>query len=143
MKKLVNIQQMKSTSLAFFLAHQRCDESRPLANGQIQRLMVPAIVCIALSIEIGIKVILLNENYDFKYEHDLKKLFSQISQETQGRIRKNAGSSLCKNEFENSLGKAAATFAKWRYIYEYDDAEAEPQFLVNLAKAILIEIKMP
>lgn len=53
----VNQCQAQNSSKAFYIAYQRCMEQRPLSNGQIQFLVVPAIVCAAFSIELGFKAL--------------------------------------------------------------------------------------
>ena len=71
----MNIDQAQHQSAAFYLAFQRCMEQRPLPGGQIQFLGVPGVVCIAFSIELGFKTLILKSGGTPR-GHNLNDLFS-------------------------------------------------------------------
>lgn len=87
----------------------------------------------AISIEIGLKAIILSEGGSSS-GHKLDKLFEKISDDTQNMIIQEVG--LDQTQFAKSLSLASDTFVEWRYIYEQGYTQVDVQFLNNLANAI-------
>jgi hypothetical protein len=129
----MNITQAHNLTRSFLLASRRCMESRPLHHGQEEMLAIPGIVCLAISIEIGLKAIILSEGGSSS-GHKLDKLFEKISDDTQNMIIQEVG--LDQTQFAKSLSLASDTFVEWRYIYEQGYTQVDVQFLNNLANAI-------
>jgi hypothetical protein len=107
-------------------------EQRQLSNGQIQFLVVPAIVCAAFSIELGFKALVLQSGGSVS-GHNLEKLFSALETPTQQQIVSAVG--VAKEEFNSSLAEASNAFVEWRYIHEQEYANANNEFLSRLSKA--------
>lgn len=134
----MNIEQAKHSARAFYLAFERCMEERPLSGGQIQSLAVPALVCAAFSVELGLKALLLRKGHEIK-GHNLAELFGALDQATQTRIATETG--LVDAEFASSLREAGDVFDEWRYIHEEKEAKvASPKFLSAMARAALAEL---
>ena len=128
----MNLAQAQNSSTAFYLAYQRCLEQRPLPNGQVQFLAVPAIVCAAFPIELGLKSLVLRAG-GAASGHKLKELFGALEPPTQQLIIAAVG--LARPEFDSSLEAASNTFVEWRYVYEQESANANIEFLSKLSKA--------
>jgi hypothetical protein len=129
----MNIDQAHNLTYAFLLASRRCMENRPLPNNRIEMLASPAVVCLAFSIEVGLKAIILSEG-NTAFGHKFVDLFEKVSLDAQSAIIKEVGRD--KSSFEAALQAANNTFTDWRYIYESGGANADIEFLVKLADAI-------
>ena len=75
-------QKIINTANSFLLGADRCSEQRPLAPGQVQMLLVPAVVCKAFAIELYFKGIITLEN-GTATGHDLSTLFSRLAAQSQ------------------------------------------------------------
>lgn len=133
--------QLTSVSGSFLRAAERCLEERQIANEKPEFLGVPAVVCLAFSIEVGFKT-LLNLQGKSKRGHKLFKLYENLSPCVQKRLMFNTA--LPKEEFEKNLGLINTAFEDWRYIYEdIDRRSISIQFLIMLAHAtqtVILEI---
>lgn len=127
--------QVKMVANAFWLAAARNFEKRRLNTEQFQVLIVPAVVCCAFSIELGIKAMLLPNP---PKTHNLAKLFKQLSKEIQDQIVANCVSK--GNCFDKSISSVADVFEKWRYIYESESSEIDLVFLQSLSDAVKIAV---
>src|SRR5438477_11303440 len=108
--------QARNQSHAFHLAFERSMEQRQGPGaGQFQMLVVPAIVSLAFSIELGLKALCLDQG-GAAHGHQLDKLFSQLAAQTRSTLINDVG--LDQNAFDAALAKAAHAFVDWRYIYE-------------------------
>ncbi|MDP3110861.1 MAG: hypothetical protein Q8M71_02010 [Thermodesulfovibrionales bacterium] len=128
----MNIEQAHNLSRSFLFAFQRCMEARQLPTGQFQLPVVPAVVCAALSVEIGFKAIILSEG-NAASGHRIAELFKKISASMQDFIIKEVG--LDRLAFTSSLDLVSNAFVEWRYIYEKDGANIDSDFLTKLANA--------
>jgi hypothetical protein len=129
----INPKAQLDDARAFWLAFQRCMEQRPLPNGQVEWLFVPAVVCAAFSIEIGFKAIIMSEGNTASQVHELAKLFKEISPAAQDSIVKEVG--LDPAAFTAGLESASNAFDQWRYYYEKGSLQANLNFLAKLANA--------
>lgn len=98
---------------AFLEAFRRCDPEMDEYNPSIMAL--PAIVCAAFSIEIGLKTLLETCGKQVK-GHDLSLLFNSLPKHIQLQIIQ--GTCFSKQEFTEYLEQARSAFVEWRYIYE-------------------------
>ncbi len=121
----MNSEQAKNSSKAFYLAFLRCLEQRSLPDGQVQFLAIPAIVCAAFSIELGLKFLVLQSGNEAS-GHKLKVLFDKLELPAQQLIVTKVG--LPRQEFDANLETASNTFVEWRYVYEQDSANATLSF---------------
>lgn len=128
----MNLEQAQNSSKAFYLAFQRCIEQRQLPNGQVQFLVVPGVVCVAFSIELGFKALVLRAGGSVS-GHKLKELFNALEPSTQQIIFEAVD--IERQKFESSLEAASNAFVEWRYIYEQESANVDMEFLSKLAKA--------
>ena len=133
----MNIDQAKNLSHSFRLAADRNLEQRQLPNSQLQMLAVPGVVCMAFSIELGFKAMLLQAGGSPR-GHDLSKLFSSLLASKQATLVASVGAN--RSAFDSSLANASRVFEEWRYIYEAQNASVDMAFLTSLADAVQREI---
>lgn len=129
----MNVDQAANLTNSFGLAAERCLERRPLPGGRFEMLAVPAIVCAAFSIELGLKTLILLRG-GVQKGHDLKTLFLRTHAEDQRTIEESLG--MDRDALLRSLSKAASAFNDWRYVFEQDAAHADPAFLQAMGGAI-------
>jgi hypothetical protein len=122
-------------SRAFFLAFERCMERRRLPGGTFQMLVVPATVCLAFSIELGLKSLAVAEGAS-PWGHALAKLFGTLTPTAQEMLVKDVG--LTRAQFDAALAAASNTFEDWRYVHEPQptNPHAEIAFLEALGRAV-------
>lgn len=121
-------------SKSFREAHDRC-VTYPCRDGTLAKPQyIPAVVCIAFSIEIGLKAILAFES-NGQGGHNLQKLFVAVSKPRRMAIAKNTGYD--DPTFEAALAGVANAFVDWRYVYESNDGlKVSEQFLMLFASAV-------
>ena len=125
----------KKSADAFWLAAARNLEQRRINPTQYQALLIPGVVCLAFSIELGLKAMLLSSGKPPK-THNLFKLFQLLPQPIQGEVVAACGAP--REAFDASLGTAANTFEEWRYIYEMENPNVDLAFMSALADAIRV-----
>ena len=108
-------QKIINTGNSFLLAADRALEQKPLAQGRIQMLLVPAVVSTAFAVELYFKAIITLENGNVK-GHDLSALFKHISAKSQATLV--AGIQHNQLTFEHKLGAISGAFVDWRYIFD-------------------------
>lgn len=105
---------------------------------------IPAIVCLAFSIEVGLKAIIKAEGKAPPRCHDLQKLFGLLTQDSQMQIRQ--ALSRYADKFDSLLTSMKSAFEDWRYVYEaYEPSREESNsalsfsddFLVSFAEAVV------
>lgn len=129
----MNLDQARNSSKSFYLAFQRNMEQRPVSPGQVQLLVVPAVVCAAFSIELGLKALILQAGKPAS-GHKLAELFGKLDFPLQKTLVDGVG--LDKAQFNVLLQAASNIFVEWRYLYEKDSANANIEFLSKLAGAV-------
>lgn len=122
---------MKSHAFSFVLAAERCCEQRAVEGGQIQSLLVPAVVMYSFACEVYLKAILEGEGKSIK-KHDLHDLFSEITSEKQLLIISKTQS----GDFWTELRNASKGFEHFRYLYEKDSGLSVFPFLRSLSAAL-------
>jgi hypothetical protein len=118
---------------AFFIAYERCMERRPLRGGDYQMPFVPAVVCLAFSIELGLKALGEREGSILR-GHQLDELFAKLSVGLQESLRKETG--FPPGDFNGALSSASKTFVEWRYVHEQATPDVNVPFLVSLGRAV-------
>ncbi len=126
---------LRKSSLAFYLAYQQCLEP----SSPQSLLAVPGVVCVAFSIELGLKCLILRANGKAKKgnlkTHNLMDLFNELEKPIQEQIVKEVN--VAMSDFTSALEAASNTFKDWRYVYEgKKDTHANTWFLSNMAKAV-------
>jgi hypothetical protein len=134
-KEKYDAQKIINSAKSFILAADRCLEQRPLTSSQSEMLMIPSVVCRAFAIELYFKAILTIENKSAT-GHDLYKLFSLLSYDSQVALRANF--SLGEYEFKQKIKDTSGVFVDWRYIYESQSANIDLGFLNKLTNACQI-----
>ncbi len=129
----MNVEQAEHLARSFGNASRRCEDQHHLPNGQIKMLIVPAIVCAALSIEIGIKSLILKAGGS-PWGHNLSELFEQLPGTVKDSIIATVGGD--RTQFMPSLAAVAHSFAEWRYIYERSATDINLTFFRALQKAV-------
>jgi hypothetical protein len=129
----MNTQFALAVSKSFLDAYTLCVQgAEDVSDGK--PALIPAVVCAAFSVEVGLKVILGVEGKS-STRHELRSLFQQISEESQDAIVHNTSYDAAR--FESDLSAASDAFTKWRYIYEEEGSRrVSAQFLMLLAHAI-------
>jgi len=119
---------------AFKKSADRSLEEKPLPNGQIEFLVVPAVVNLAFSIELYLKFLLVKNNISAR-SHDLSELFNNLDSITQQKIINST--SYDENEFKSLLSKHKKAFIEWRYLHEVNtEIEAILVFMKKLSNCL-------
>ena len=116
----------------FLIASNRCQEQRLLPNGQFEMPLIPAIVCMAFSVELNFKAIIKAQSDDAK-GHRLDKLYAKIAEPEHSSIIKEIG--LSDKEFRKKLSEVGNAFVDWRYAYEQESISLDVDFLRRLSEA--------
>jgi hypothetical protein len=125
----------KKAADSFWLAAARNLEQRRLNPTQMQMLLIPGVVCLAFSIELGMKAILLPSQKPPK-THNLSKLFGLLPSEVQDQIILACGRP--RQAFDVALDSVAKSFEEWRYVYDLEQPQVDLPFLSQLADAVTL-----
>ncbi|MBA5690642.1 hypothetical protein [Rugamonas apoptosis] len=127
-----------ATSGAFQVASERAFQIQIVDEQFFQSARVPAVVCAALSVELGIKARIIADGNRKKYRalkgaaaHHLATIFAMLSSDDQSWFIK--GSNLPVDEFNEKLQSVSAAFVDWRYVYEKSERVIDFSFLSKLA----------
>lgn len=138
----MSAKQTYDTAKAFLIASKRADEIRITESGTFEKIVVPAIVCAAFSVEIGMKAIILAEGKRVR-GHYLDDLFNELGPDSQKRIISAVNvPNYPKREgvtptFSDAIKKIRNAFVDWRYIHEKNDwMEIDYTFLMQLAQVV-------
>ena len=123
----------KKAADSFWLAASRSFEQRRINPTQFQMLLIPGVVCLAFSIELGIKAIVLRTISPPK-THNLGELFALLPGPIQNEIV--LACQQPRDRFDVSLSAVASTFVDWRYVYDMEQPKIDLQFLNLLADAV-------
>ena len=120
----------QSSALDFLRAYELCF---PFPITYIP-VGTPALICAALSAELGMKTLLFKEGRSAK-GHNLKKLLRKLSSSDRDEII--ALTKPSWPDFEDQLENAQDAFVDWRYIFEAkEDKFLNTRFVGTFAKAI-------
>lgn len=132
----------KVQSQQFQAAFERCwnlDRKYDLAPDYI--LGIPALVCAALGIEIGLKSLLMSFGKQPKRGHDLKKLLDALPADLKSGIVDEVSGKF--PDFDKQLLDAANAFVKWRYFYESEEhIEVNILFVGTLGAAVQKQVNL-
>lgn|GEM_PF-2478763 len=127
-----------ATSGAFRVASERAFQIQLVDEQFFQSARVPAVVCAALSVELGIKARIIADGNREKYRtlkrtaaHHLATIFALLSTDDQRWFIK--GSNLPEDEFNEKLQSVSDAFVEWRYVYEKSERVIDFSFLSKLA----------
>lgn len=127
-----------ATSGAFQVASARAFQTQVVDEQFFQSARVPAVVCAALSVELGIKARIIADGNRKKYRalrgtsaHHLATIFALLSTDDQSWFIK--GSNLPVDEFTQKLQSVSDAFVEWRYVYEKSERVIDFSFLSKLA----------
>ena len=123
-----------SLSKDFYLGFELCYGNGLPANNGVKGAIIPGIVCLAFSIELGLKAILVGCGKPSN-GHKLIELFDKLPSEDKTEIeRLTVGED---GEFSSKLSNVSNAFIEWRYIYEapgYHSIDVE--FMVKFHAAV-------
>ncbi|MBA5639472.1 hypothetical protein H3H37_20625 [Duganella sp. LX20W] len=127
-----------ATAIAFQVASERAFETKVVGD-KFQSARVPAVVCAALSVELGMKARIMADGNRAQYKklkgtagHSLVTLFSLLSQDDRNWFI--VGSGHEKAEFMEALSAVSNAFVDWRYVYEQDERAINFSFLSKLSE---------
>lgn len=127
-----------ATAIAFQVASARACETKVVAD-KFQRALVPAVVCAALSVELGMKARIMADGNRAQYKtlrgtagHSLVTLFPLLSQDDRNWFI--TGSGMEAAEFMEALSSVSNAFVEWRYVYEQDKRAINYSFLSKLSE---------
>lgn len=107
----------KVQSDQFQAAFERCwNTARTSDRLPDAPLGMPALVCAALSVEVGLKALLFAVGKDPGRQHNLAKLLTLLPQAVRDAITNEV--SVDYPDFQEQLRNAADAFVRWRYFYE-------------------------
>lgn len=125
--------QIANASRTFVLAFERCMMQRPLPDGRFEMPLVPGVVCLAFSIELGLKAMAAQGGLALK-GHRLADLFGKIPSDAQAAIV--AETKVDRQRFEIEMEAVSEVFVEWRYVYEQPSANLNLAFLQSLGGAV-------
>jgi hypothetical protein len=104
-----------SISKEFHRGYELCFGNGLPADNGLKNALIPAVVCLAFSIELGLKSILLGCNKPSE-GHKFVELFNKLPNEIKAEIESLVPSN--GNEFSHRLAAVSNAFVEWRYIFE-------------------------
>ena len=104
-----------STSKSFHRGFELCYGNGLPANNGVLNAIVPAVVCLAFSIELGFKAILVGCEKPSD-GHKFVELFAKLPCEIQDEIERLVD--VENSSFKESLTLVSNAFVEWRYIFE-------------------------
>ena len=105
----------------------------PASNG-VSNAIVPAVVCLAFSVELGFKAILVGLNKPSE-GHKFVELFNKLPCDIKTEIQLVVVGG--ESEFSSRLESVSNAFVKWRYIFEENGYYSiDLDFLVKLHSAV-------
>ena len=123
-----------SISKRFHRAFELCYGNGLPSNNGVSNAIVPAVVCLAFSIELGFKAILVGCGKPSE-GHKFVELFEKLPDEIQAEIRRLVVGD--DGDFENSLRPVSNAFVEWRYIFEETGSHSiNVDFLSKLHDAV-------
>jgi hypothetical protein len=131
----MSVETMIATARSFNQGAYRCNQSLPGDSYDARKLIVPAVVCHAFSLEVYLKFLLkISMNIESR-EHDLKTLYMMLDESTRNEIETKVGYE--KNIFENNIDLFKKAFIEWRYFYEEGNAKVvNLEFVRKMVEAI-------
>ncbi len=123
-----------SISRTFHRGYELCTgNGLPAENGE-PNAIIPGIVCLAFSIELGLKSILFAVNKP-STGHRLDRLFEELPEPEQQAVLFESCAE--PSSFRENLALVANAFVEWRYIYERRGFQSiSEQFLLMLWRAV-------
>lgn len=100
----------ESNAVSFLRAYQRC------MNPPDQGLGMPALMCAAFSVELGLKELLRQRNIAVEKQHKFTDLLKLLPQSDTSAIRAQLTPEW--PDFDAQLAKADNAFVTWRYFFE-------------------------
>ena len=109
----------------FYKAYLRCSEYKPIGNGKVEDVFIPAYVNLAFACELYLKA-LLKLKGEKSINHSLLKIFNYLEKQDQSitdaiinltNTMTSFGFTI--DSFKFQLKTISNTFKKWRYCYEW------------------------
>lgn len=123
-----------SLSKDFYRGFELCYGNGLPANNGVKGAIIPGIVCLAFSIELGLKAILVGCG-KLSDGHKLKELYDKLPGEDKTKIERLTVDA--DGEFSAKLSYISNAFVEWRYIYEAPGYHSiDVGFMVRLHAAV-------
>jgi hypothetical protein len=123
-----------SISKDFHRGFELCYGNGLPANNGVKNAIVPAVVCLAFSIELGFKSILVGCNKPSE-GHKFVELFGKLPDEIKTEIERFVVDD--KSTFSSQLAAVSNAFVEWRYIFEGSGLHSiDIEFLAKLHAAV-------
>lgn len=127
-------QKVRQIAEGFIAGSKRCKEVRKNFDGTIESPIIAGVVLEALSIELLLKSILLEECGSPVRGHEFKVLYKKLSDDSKKFLQQSLG--LEKNILETQINEVSNAFIEWRYIFESDSTSLNIDFLDSLLSSI-------
>ncbi len=124
-----------SSSKSFHRGFELCYGNGLPANNGFKNAIIPGVVCLTFSIELGFKAILIGCNLS-AHGHEFSKLFKKLPDEVKSEI---IDLVTYENEdFQAKLDLVSNAFTKWRYLFEENGYHSiDIDFLSKLYAAVV------
>ena len=123
-----------SISKDFHRGFELCYGNGLPANNGVKNATIPAVVCLAFSIELGFKAILVGCDKPSE-GHKFVELFNKLPDEIKTEIERRVVGD--EDTFSCRLATVSNAFVKWRYIFEESGyISVDLDFLVKLHSAV-------
>ena len=105
-------------------------------------IMIPAVVVLGITIELGFKALIFKDKATLTKTHNLKNLFSELNNTYQDKIIKSTcdRNKITEEKFYEKIAKYSIAFVEWRYFFEKSN-EVDYAFLRALNIAVQEEIR--
>jgi hypothetical protein len=137
-KIAMSLETMIAIARSFNQGAYRCNQSLPGDSYDARKLLVPAVVCHAFSLEVYLKFLLkISRNIESK-EHDLKTIYKMLDESIRNEIETKVGYE--RSIFENNIDLFKKAFIEWRYFYEEGNAKVVNLEFVRKMGEVIEEI---
>ncbi len=137
----MELQLLRNNANAFKKSAERSLEKRPLPNGQIESLLIPAVVNLAFSIELYLKYLLAKNKKQCR-GHKLLDLFNSLDLTVKQEIIK--CTEYDEEKFEKLLNEHTEAYVKWRYSHEQNEnIDAQIEFMKKLMDCVESIVNRP
>jgi hypothetical protein len=129
-------QRMLNAAVAFYQAGVRCEQPVWISPTKVYHLSGPSVACLAFSIELYLKLVILLTQQRKARGHKLLELFDELDLPTREII---VGSHMLAGDpdfVRESFETVSSDFELWRYAHEHEFIMTSPTTLNDLAKAL-------
>lgn len=125
----VDLQRMLDSSVAYFLAGERCSPDLTFGRYGNHSLCSPVITCYSFSLEIILKLHIYYDSKNPKNEHNIINLYNTLSDEIRSLISESLPKPHLQRNIADIFSDYSNAFSDWRYAYEKSYLECWPSEL--------------